>query len=35
MDVGLDIHDFRPWHFAEISEQMSLKHNDTESGVEV
>jgi hypothetical protein len=25
MDVGVDTHDFRPWHFDEISEQMASK----------
>jgi calcineurin-like phosphoesterase family protein len=25
MDVGVDTHDFRPWHFDEISERMALK----------
>ena len=25
MDVGVDTHDFRPWHFDEVSSQMAVR----------
>jgi len=25
MDVGVDTHDFRPWHFDEIQDRMKAK----------
>jgi len=32
MDVGVDTHDFRPWHFDEISEQMASKAQAVRDG---
>ncbi len=29
MDVGVDTHDFRPWHFDEIRDQMTAKAGRT------
>jgi hypothetical protein len=29
MDVGVDTHDFRPWHFDEIRDRMKEKAAST------
>jgi hypothetical protein len=29
MDVGVDTHDFRPWHFDEIKAAMEAKQRTT------
>lgn len=32
MDVGVDTHDFRPWHFDEINKQMASKTETMREG---